>query len=58
MQVKVAIGTIALMLTMVILGYSVLREPTRLEHFAAAELGRSIETGANLYKITALIVMG
>ena len=50
MQVKVAIGTIALMLTMVILGYSVLREPTRLEHFAAAELGRSIETGANLFK--------
>lgn len=27
-----------------------LREPTRLEHFAAAELGRSIETGANLFK--------
>lgn len=50
MQVKVAIGTIALMLTMVIFGYSALREPTRLDRFTAAELGRSIETGAHLYQ--------
>jgi mono/diheme cytochrome c family protein len=49
MQVKVAIGTIALMLTMVIFGYAALREPARLERFTAAELGRSIETGAHLY---------
>lgn len=49
MQVKVTIGTIALMLTMVIFGYVALREPARLERFTAAELGRSIERGAHLY---------
>jgi len=49
MQVKVAIGTIALMMTMVIFGYSALREPARLESFTNAELGRSIETGASLF---------
>ncbi|MCA9872433.1 MAG: c-type cytochrome [Anaerolineales bacterium] len=49
MQVKVAIGTIALMITMVIFGYSALREPARLEQFTRAEMGRSIETGAELF---------
>ncbi|MBK8987011.1 MAG: cytochrome c [Chloroflexi bacterium] len=50
MQIKVAIGTIAFMLTMVIFGYAALREPTRLERFTLAEQGRSIETGAHLYQ--------
>ena len=49
MQVKVVIGTIAFMLTMIILGYAALREPERLEHFTAAREGRTIETGAKLY---------
>jgi len=34
---------------MVIFGYSALREPTRLDQFTRAELGRSIETGATLF---------
>jgi cytochrome c2 len=50
MQVKIIIGTIAFMLTMIILGFAALREPARLEHFAAAEEARSIESGAALYK--------
>lgn len=49
MQVKVAIGTIAFMLTMVVLGYAALREPTRLEEFTGAASGRSIETGGELF---------
>jgi mono/diheme cytochrome c family protein len=49
MQVKVVIGTIAFMLTMMILGFAALREPARLEAFTAAFNGRSIETGARLY---------
>ncbi|MBK8903331.1 MAG: c-type cytochrome [Anaerolineaceae bacterium] len=49
MQVKVVIGTIAFMLTMIILGYAALREPERLGHFTAAREGRSVETGAKLY---------
>ncbi|NJN55510.1 MAG: c-type cytochrome, partial [Anaerolineae bacterium] len=49
MQVKVVIGTIAFMLTMVVLGYSALREPTRLEEFTGAAHGRSIEQGAQLF---------
>ena len=49
MQVKVAIGTIAFMLTMIVLGYAALREPTRLEDFTGASIGRSIETGGELY---------
>lgn len=50
MQIKVAIGTIAFMLTMVVFGYTALREPARLERFTAAEQARSIETGAHLYQ--------
>ncbi|NKQ36697.1 MAG: cytochrome c [Chloroflexi bacterium] len=49
MQVKVAIGTIAFMLTMIVLGYAALREPTRLEEFTDAAQGRSIETGGKLF---------
>ncbi|MCL4265533.1 MAG: c-type cytochrome [Anaerolineae bacterium] len=49
MQVKVVIGTVAFMLTMVVLGYAALREPTRLEDFAGAAHGRSVEQGAYLY---------
>lgn len=50
MQVKVVIGTIAFMLTMIILGFAALREPARLEEFAHAYEGRSIENGARLFK--------
>ena len=49
MQVKVVIGTIAFMLTMIILGYAALREPERLAHFTEAREGRTIETGAKIY---------
>jgi mono/diheme cytochrome c family protein len=49
MQVKVTIGTIALMLIMIVFGYAALKEPARLERYTDAELGRSIETGADLY---------
>ncbi|KAA3665059.1 MAG: hypothetical protein DWQ04_02515, partial [Chloroflexi bacterium] len=49
MQVKVVIGTVAFMLTMIIFGYAALREPARLEHFTGAAVGRSVETGAELY---------
>ena len=49
LQVKIIIGTIAFMLTMIILGFAALREPARLEAFAAAEIGRSIESGAQLF---------
>lgn len=49
MQVKVVIGTVAFMLTMVVLGYAALREPTRLEDFTGAAHGRSVEQGAYLF---------
>lgn len=49
MQVKVVIGTIAFMLTMIILGYAALREPERMAAFTGAREGRTIETGAKLY---------
>jgi len=49
MQVKIVIGTVAFMLTMIILGYAALREPARLEEFSEARVGRSIETGAKIY---------
>jgi mono/diheme cytochrome c family protein len=50
MQVKVAIGTIAFMLTMMIMGFAALREPARLEEFSHAFEGRSIESGAHLFE--------
>ena len=49
MQVKVVIGTAAFMLTMIILGYAALREPSRLEDMAGAFTGRSVETGGIIY---------
>ncbi|MFQ5420662.1 MAG: c-type cytochrome [Anaerolineae bacterium] len=49
MQVKVVIGTIAFMLTMIIMGFAALQEPTRLEEFTQAFTGRSIENGADIF---------
>jgi mono/diheme cytochrome c family protein len=49
MQIKIVIGTIAFMLTMMVFGYAALREPARLEVFSAAEQGRSIEAGAAIF---------
>ncbi|MFQ5400088.1 MAG: c-type cytochrome [Anaerolineae bacterium] len=49
MQVKVVIGTISFMLTMMILGFAALREPARLEEFTLAFEGRSAENGARIY---------
>jgi len=49
MQIKIIIGTIAFMLAMMVLGYSALREPARLEHFTNARVARQIQTGAALY---------
>lgn len=49
MQVKIIIGTIAFMLTMIILGFVALREPARLEAFTDAYQGRSIENGAEIF---------
>jgi mono/diheme cytochrome c family protein len=50
MQIKIVIGTIAFMLTMIIMGFAALREPARLAEFTAASEGRSIETGATLFQ--------
>jgi mono/diheme cytochrome c family protein len=49
MQVKIIIGTIAFMLTMIIVGFVALREPARLEAFTDAYEARSIETGAEIF---------
>ncbi|WP_374688515.1 c-type cytochrome [Promineifilum sp.] len=49
MQLKIAIGTIAFMLAMMVFGYAALREPARLGRFINAELGRSIEAGGNIF---------
>jgi mono/diheme cytochrome c family protein len=49
MQVKIVIGTVAFMMTMIILGFAALQEPTRLEEFTHAREGRSIENGANIF---------
>lgn len=50
MQVKIIIGTIAFMLTMILLGFYSLLEPARLQNFTDARNGRQIEAGAELYK--------
>jgi cytochrome c2 len=50
MQVKIVIGTIAFMLTMMIMGFAALREPTRLAEYSHAFEGRSIETGAKIFQ--------
>lgn len=49
MQTKIIIGTIAFMLTMIILGFVSLREPARMETFTDAREGRSIERGAEAF---------
>jgi mono/diheme cytochrome c family protein len=49
MQIKIVIGTVAFMLTMVVLGYAALREPARMELYQQAEVARKIEKGADLY---------
>ncbi len=49
MQVKIVIGTVAFMLTMIIFGYAALREPERLNDFTLAAEGRRIENGASLF---------
>ena len=50
MQTKVIIGTIAFMLTMIILGFATLLEPARLEETTLAFEGRTIEKGAALFQ--------
>lgn len=50
MQTKVIIGTIAFMLTMIILGLATLLEPARMEETTAAFEGRQIEKGAALFQ--------
>lgn len=49
MQVRIVIGTIAFMLTMIIFGYAALREPARMEEWSAASVARQIEQGAATY---------
>lgn len=49
MQVKIIIGTIAFMISMMVLGYAALREPGRLERYTGARQGRQIEAGADLF---------
>lgn len=49
MQVKIIIGTIGFMLTMIIVGFLSLREPARLAAFTNAYAGRSVENGAEIF---------
>lgn len=49
MQVKILIGTVAFMLTMVLLGFYSLLEPTRMANFTDARVGRQIEAGAEVF---------
>lgn len=49
MQVKLIIGTVAFMLTMIIFGYAALREPARMELYTNAYQARQVEFGASLY---------
>ncbi len=50
MQVKIVIGTIAFMLTMIIVGFAALQEEGRLADYTAAREARQIESGAHLYE--------
>ncbi|MFO7537857.1 MAG: c-type cytochrome [Chloroflexota bacterium] len=50
MQVKIIIGTIAFMLTMIIMGFAALREPARMGQYTEIREGRQIEVGAKIYK--------
>lgn len=49
MSIKIIIGTIAFMMTMMVLGFAALREPARMERWTGADLGRSIEAGAHIF---------
>ena len=49
MQIKIIIGTVAFMMTMMVLGYAALRETARLERFTAARVARQTQVGAHLY---------
>ncbi len=49
LQVKVLIGTIAFMLTMIILGFATLLEPARMQQYSEAAEARSVEAGAHIY---------
>lgn len=49
MSIKIIIGTIAFMMTMMVLGFATLREPARMERFTGADLGRSTEAGAHIF---------
>lgn len=49
MQVKIIIGTLAFMLSMIILGFVTLGEPARLARFSDAEVGRQAENGAEIF---------
>ncbi|MFZ0546715.1 MAG: cytochrome c [Candidatus Promineifilaceae bacterium] len=50
MQTKVIIGTIAFMLSMIILGFATLLEPARLEKTTMAYEGRQVEKGATIFQ--------
>jgi mono/diheme cytochrome c family protein len=50
MQVKVVIGTIAFMLTMIILGFAALLEPARMAERTADFAGRNVESGADIFQ--------
>jgi mono/diheme cytochrome c family protein len=50
MQVKIIIGTVAFMISMMVMGYAALREPARLDRYTGARTGRQIETGAHLFE--------
>lgn len=49
MQVKIIVGTLAFMLSMIVLGFVTLAEPARLERFTEAFVGRQAENGAELF---------
>lgn len=49
LQIKIIIGTVAFMLTMIILGFVTLREPARMADFTEAFEGRSVENGAEVF---------
>ncbi|MCK5923058.1 MAG: c-type cytochrome [Methylococcales bacterium] len=51
MQVKIIIGTVAFMLTMMVFGFAALREPARLEAFTLAREARQIESGAHIFEV-------
>lgn len=50
MQIKIIIGTVAFMLTMILLGFYSLLEPARMQNFTDARVGRMTERGAEIFK--------